>query len=440
MKHNLATIANDIQHLAQTLGADEVSVSVSQSVSTELTQRAGKIEKTKQANSFGAQVEILIDDKFSSHSASDVRPEALHRFLERAIQATKYLEPDPNRRLPPVESMGSTDLDLDVLDASWTTRTPSARKEALTTLEHSCIEHSQSANVRSITTHVWDGFVQSHVSSSNGYSAGWSRTSFGCGGEITLVDEGDRLPEAYDYRSVRHLDDLASDEEIAKTLFKRGQTRIGSSKIASDRMPLLLENRSASRLLGVLIGPLNGHSIYEQRSCLLGKLGEKIAASSFNLYDAPHLKRGLASKPYDGDGFATKHRSIIEDGVLQMYFINQYNARRLNVAPTTGSSSNLVIPPSNNSPEDLIRSLPKVISVEGFLGGNTNPITGDFSFGIHGRYFENGTYVQGVSEMNISGNLFELLEKFQTAANDVWTYSSYHMPSLLFDDMQFSGS
>ena len=123
-----------------------------------------------------------------------------------------------------------------------------------------------------------------------------------------------------------------------------------------------------------------------------------------------------------------------------MYFINQYNARRLNVAPTTGSSSNLVIPPSNNSPEDLIRSLPKVISVEGFLGGNTNPITGDFSFGIHGRYFENGTYVQGVSEMNISGNLFELLEKFQTAANDVWTYSSYHMPSLLFDDMQFSGS
>jgi len=437
MNHDLETIANRVQALALQLGADEVSVSVSQSISTELTQREGKIERTKQSNSLGVGLELLVEDKFSSHSASDVRPEALTDFLKRAIQATSFLEQDEYRRLPSIEQMGIAKNPLDVSDPSWKQRTPTERKEDLLHLEQACIQESQEANVRSITTHVWDAYIESHVCSSNGYSAGWNRTSFGCGGELTLVDNDGRLPEAYDYRSSRHLNDLPSHQELAQTLLQKGLSRIGSSSISSGKMALLLENRVAARLLNVLIGPLNGRSIYEQRSCLAGKLGSKIAASSLSLYDDPLISRGLASRPFDGDGFATKRRSIIEEGVLNMYFINLYNARRLGVDPTTGSSSNLVIPPSEHSPEELMADHPKLISVEGFLGGNTNPITGDFSFGITGRYFEHGQFVQGISEMNISGNLFDMLERFQAAANNVWTYSSYRVPSLLFEDMQF---
>lgn len=440
---DLSEIAADVTKLALELGAQEASVSVSQSVSTELTQREQVLEKTQQSNSLGVHIELLVDDKFSSHSASDVRLDSLRPFLERAIQATHYLEVDENRKLPNFDEMGYFEGDLQVNDDCWNAHSPEARRQLLNNLEAKCHEVSQNSEqnvtVRSITNHVWDSKVRSHVHCSNGYSAGWDRTSFGMGGEITLVDENDRLPEAYDYRSVRYLSDLPSIDEVAQTLLKKAQARIGSSSIASDRYPILLENRVAAKLLGVLIGPMQGTSIYEKRSCLLDKLGQKIASSNLSIWDDPHVLRGLASCPFDNDGFATEKRMLVEDGVLQTYLLSLYNSRRLKTPKTVGSTSNIVIAPSDQSPQSLLNPLPKAISIEGFLGGNSNPISGDFSFGITGRYFENGQFVQGISEMNVSGNVFELFERFEIAADDVWTFSNYKVPSLLFSDIQCSG-
>ena len=445
MSIHLEETAASIAKLALELGADQVSVSVSQSVSTELTQREHRLEKTKQSNSIGVGLELLVDDKYSSHSASDIRLESLRPFLSRAIEVTHFLEKDPHRRLPPLSELAAADVDLDVFDSSWADRTASDRKKQLEELENICHETAKDSNARSIASHVWDSQVQSHVfaldkdSPNEQFSTGWKRTSFGMGGEITLVGEEGRLPEAYDFRSVRHLSDLPDMEVISKTLLKKGLSRLKSSAIPSARLPILLENRVVPRLLRALITPLGGTAIYEKRSCLLGKLGKKIGASHLNIYDDPHLFRGLASRPYDGDGFATQKRSIIEDGKLSMYLISLYNSRRLNMERTTTSTSNIIIPPSESSPQELLDALPKAIVVEGFLGGNTNAITGDFSLGITGRYFENGQFLQGVSEMNISGNILELLEHFETAADDVWKYSSTVGPSHLFSDIQCSG-
>ncbi len=435
---SLEQTAQEIQALALELGADEVAVSVSQSVSTELTQREGQLEKTQQSNSLGVGLELLVDGKFSGHSASDVRLEALRPFLTRAIDATRFLEPDPHRVLPPLESMGFANANLEANDPSWISQTPEQRRSLLNELEQAGKEASSHLDVRSMTHHVWDAKVDSHVTASNGYSAGWSRTSFGMGGEITLVD-GERLPEAYDYRSARHLSDLPTVNDINTELVKRGESRIGSSGITSAKMPVLLRNFAARKLIGTLLSPLGGTSIYEKRSCMLDKIGKQIAASNLTISDNPHLPRALGSSPYTGDGFATTARNIVENGILQLHMLNLYNARRLGRAPTMGSTSNVCIAPSEKSPVDLIRDLPQCIVIEGFLGGNANPITGDFSYGITGRYFEHGEFVQGISEMNISGNIIELFHSFQNTANDVWTFSSYQTPSMLFDNVQCSG-
>ena len=258
------------------------------------------------------------------------------------------------------------------------------------------------------------------------------------GGEITLVD-GERLPEAYDYRSARHQSDLPTVADISAELVKRAESRLGSSGIRSARMPILLRNFAANKIIGTFLSPLRGTAIYEQRSCLLGKIGEQVAASNLTIVDNPILARAMGSRPYDGDGFETRPRTIVENGILNMYLLDLYNARRLGSVPTMSGGSNICIEPSNLSPMDIIRDLPQCIVVEGFLGGNANPITGDFSYGITGRYFEKGEYVQGVSEMNISGNIIEVMKSFEVAANDVWTYSSYRTPSLLFGNVQCSG-
>ena len=440
--NNLEGIAHDIQQLALELGAEEVAVSVSQSVSTELTQREGILEKSQQSNSLGVGLELLVDERFSSHSASDVRLDSLRPFLIRAIEATRFLEPDTNRRLPDINDMGIADADLDANDIRWASYTPEDRQSLLNELEAASqsAASASTAEVRSLTHHVWDAKVDSHVCCSNGFSAGWSQTSFGMGGEVTLVDRDGRLPEAYDYRSSRHLEDLPKVDVLAEALLFQGSNRLGSRGIPSAKMPILLSNHVASKLIRTLITPMGGTAIYEQRSCLLGKVGTQIANSNLSIMDEPHIPRGLNSRPYDGDGFATKPRAIVQDGILQDYLLGLYNARRLETTPTTASTSNIVIAPSTLSPQELIADLPQVIVVDGFLGGNANAITGDFSYGITGRYFERGELVQSVSEMNISGNIIELMMQFDAAGNDVWTYSSYRLPSLLFNGVQCSGT
>ncbi len=193
-------------------------------------------------------------------------------------------------------------------------------------------------------------------------------------------------------------------------------------------------------LLKVLIGPLSGTSIYEQRSCLADHLGKKIGAAAFQLFDDPLIPRAPGSSPHDGDGLPSQRRPIVENGVLKLFFINVYNGRRMGVPPTTGGASNLVIPPGARSEAEIVAGLGRAIKVEGFLGGNSNPTSGDFSFGINGSLIEGGALQGPVSEMNVSGNLFELLERFVEAADAPWIYSSWRSPSLLFDDIQFSGS
>ena len=77
--------------------------------------------------------------------------------------------------------------------------------------------------------------------------------------------------------------------------------------------------------------------------------------------------------------------------------------------------------------------------VTGFLGGNSNDTTGDFSFGIVGMLVEDGRAVQPLNEMNISGNLGDLLSHLVEVGNDPFPYSSWRLPSLLFEGVQFSG-
>lgn len=443
--------AQVIQDIALELGTDEVTVSIGSTVYTQMSQREGLLEKCEQSRSIGVHVSLLVDGKYSSHSTSDPSPRSMTPFLQRAIDATKYLEEDPHRGHLPREQMGIADISaLDALDSYWSERTAEERKKDLQNLENSCVSYAQTHAkypVRSVTAHVWDSYSKSVALFSNGHCCGWGRTSFGHGAELTLVENKnledgstqERLPEAYDFYSARHFEDLPTIENIAQNLLLRGHRRVGSSAIASEQLPMLLENRSVGRLLRAVLGPLAANNIYEKRSCMIDKKGTQIASKNLSLYENPLLPRGVGSTPYSGDGMEKKQAPIIQDGVLCDYFIDVYNGRRLGMVPNALGTSNVIIEPSEQSVASILQSLPKCIRVESFLGGNSNALTGDFSFGITGTLFEHGEAVQGVSEMNISGNIFELLQKYQQAANDVWTFGSYRTPSLLFDAIQFSG-
>jgi PmbA protein len=77
--------------------------------------------------------------------------------------------------------------------------------------------------------------------------------------------------------------------------------------------------------------------------------------------------------------------------------------------------------------------------VTGFIGGNANAGTGDFSLGVIGFRICNGAIAEPVSEMNLSGNNLEFWKQLVAVGNDPFPYSSMRTPSLMFENVSVAG-
>jgi len=435
-------LGRDILARARALGAEEATVVVSRGTEVSLTRRAGKLEQATQASSLSASLSLLVDERYSSHSTSDLRPAALDAFLARAVAATRVLEPEAERRQPPAELCGrfTPESVLDRFDPSWETLTAEARRDHAERLEAAVDALPDRGRILSATVYLGDSIGESARVMSNGFEGLGRGTGYGHGVEMTLSDTDGRRPEGFSYFSAAHLSDLPSVESTVAEGWKRAEQRLGSGPAPSGRYPMLLQNHAVGRILGVLGGPLSGSELHQGRSFLAGKLGTRIASPKLSIFDDPTIPRGLGSRGWDGDGLYAKPFPVLRDGVLETYYINVYYGRKLGMAPTTGGRSNWVVPAGTRSVDAITRELDRCIVVTGFLGGNSNGLTGDFSFGVQGLLLERGEVVGHLSEMNVSGNIGDVLGQFTEAADDTWAWSSLHSPSLLFDGVQFSGT
>jgi len=423
---------------AKKYGADDVSVNVSGSRDIDVEYRDKMLEKLKEATSNNLSISVYAKNRFSSNSTNDIKKESLEKFIEEAIAMTKYLAEDEYRRLPdPKYYEGKQNTDLQILDDSYEAVTTENRVKRVKEIEETAL--AMSDKIISCTTACGDSFSESVKVHSNGFEGTKSSTSFYSGAEVTVKDGEKGRPADYYYGSVRFLKDIPDSQMIAKEAVGRALRKIGQKKMKSGVYDMIIENRAARRLLSYLKGPLSGASLQQKKSYLEGMLNKKIASEKLTIIDDPFIKGALGSKLYDSDGFATKKRTIIDKGVLKSYLINNYYANKMGVEPTSGSISNLVFEYGDRSLDEMMAGLEKGIVVTGFIGGNSNGTTGDFSVGVVGLYVENGQIVTGVNEMNIAGNFKEFWNQLTEMGNDPYLYSSYRRPSIYFKDIQFSG-
>jgi PmbA protein len=440
MNNDNHTLAEQLVQRCLALGADEASVSVSSSTHVHITRRDGQVEQATEATTRGLGVAVLVGDRFSSSSTSDLRSDALEAFTERCVEAASYLEADPARRQPDASECGrgASVAQLDQDDPAWDERSSEDRLRDVEDLE-GAIRSRSASNVISHGTFVADGRSEVTRVFSNGFSDTDKGAWFAVGGDCTLTD-GEKRPEAGVHFGARYLADIPDVNAIAQTLRERADERIGARPIESGSYPMILDARAAGRILGMLGGPLAGASLHQERSCLKDKHGERIGSDVFSIHDEPGLPRGLGSRPWDGDGRVAKAFPVIENGVLKNFYIGQYYARKLDRPATTGGRSNWVIPAGDASWQEIAKGWPKAIRVTGFLGGNSNSTSGDFSFGIQGQLIEHGEATQPLAEMNVAGNLLTLFHSLVACADDPWAWSAVRSPTLLFEDVQFSGA
>jgi PmbA protein len=258
---------------------------------------------------------------------------------------------------------------------------------------------------------------------SNGFVGEQSSTYFGMSASVTIMDAGTR-PAGSFFAGGRFLENLPSSAEVADKALFDTLRQIGQAKIASGRYTMIVDNRIAGGFLGRLFQPMSARNIQQRNSFLLDRLETKIASELLTIVDDPLIPSGLASRLFDNEGIAAQRRVLIDKGVLKTYLIDNYYGRKLGMTPNGGSASNILLDLGNRSQEQILSDQNKAILITSFNGGNANPTTGDFSFGISGQLIEKGKIIRSVNEMNISGNYNSLLNQLTETGNDPYEYSS----------------
>jgi PmbA protein len=427
--------------LALAKGANEAAATASVDREVEVRFRDGKLDKISEATKRGVSMKLYVDGRYSNGSTSDLRPEALETFLDNAIALTKTLAKDPFRTLPdPALYKGQATADLVLADPKYDALTAEDRRKIAADLEAAARGVKGSEAIISVTGVCSDSSSESFQVHSNGFEGSMRKTYYDLVTEVSVKDKDDRRPEDYAYAAARFFSELPKAEEIGREAAERTLGRLGSKKAPSAVLPMVLDNRSSGRLLSYMMRALSGSSLQQKRSFLEGKLGSVIGSPRLDVVEDPLVPKGFGSRLYDGEGIAAKRFPLFAGGVLKSYYIDTYYGKKLQVAPTTSGMSNLTWKLGDKSMAALIADIKDGFLVTGFLGGNSNDTTGDFSLGVQGYAIRGGKRAEPVAEMNISGNHLDFWKRLAAVGNDPYPYSPSRVPTLVFDGVQFAGS
>ena len=432
--------ARDAVRLAQRKGAREAAAGAYRVRNVEVQWRDGRLERISEATTRGLGLELYVDGRYSSVATSDLRPEAVERFVEDAVALTRTLAVDPYRALPDPELyQGQAQADLDLEDARYGELDAARRRAVAEELEQAARSVKGAQAILSVTTGVGDTLAESFRVHSNGFVGSRRSTDFGVSAQVSVKDPDGRRPEDWDAASARHFASLPPPAQVGRSAAERALGRLGSRKGESALFTMLVENRSAGRLLGFLLGPLAAAALQQRRSFLEGKLGQAVGSARLDLTDDPLVPRGLGSRLFDSEGIAARRFPVFEQGVLRSYYVDSYYGRKLGMAPTTRGVSNLAWKLGERGRAGLVADAKEGILVTGFLGGNSNATTGDFSLGAQGFRVRRGEPAEPIGEMNVSGNHLELWRRLAAVGNDPYPYSASRSPTLVFEGVQFAG-
>lgn len=418
-------------------GCQSARVSIVTADSNSFEYRNKQLDQLEQSSENKLYIELFVNGKYGSFSTNRLEQNELQSFIRQGIKSTDYLAQDNCRQLPNDERYYIPDgQDLQLFDPTLSALSPDIKLK----LARRAIDEIYEADKRiiSISSSYTDGQSAEYMLTSNGFedenTGSWCSVSV----SVTLKTDGDARAESYWYDSAIFWDDLIKNG-IAKEALERAKRKIGQAKIETGTYDMLLDNTVSARLLSPLIGAMYGSALQQKNSFLLDKLDQKIVSGKLTVKDTPHLAKAFGARWYDGEGVATYNQAIIKDGILKTYFLDTYNALKMGVEPTIASPSIINLEHGKRNFNQILKSVRKGIWVTGFNGGNTNSTTGDFSFGVEGFLVENGQVVRPISEMNITGNILLLWNTLKEVGNDPRTNSSWRIPSLLFEDVDFSG-
>ena len=430
---DLYLISNKVLEIAKKNGATSSEVELSVSSGKTISTRMGALETIELNNGKSLSATVFFGHHQGIASTSDFSNDALESCVKAACQIAKYTAEDKAFGLAD-PSLYSKDIkDLNIYNSYFDPQELMIQKvlecEDYALTFDSRITNSEGAQL-STSENL---FVYLN---SAGFSGGYpsSRTSLSCS-VVAKSDLG--MQRDHSYSSVRSYKDLLSADLIGKDAAERALKRLDVRPIKTGKYPVIFEASIATSIISSLVSAISGGNLYRETSFLLNSLNTKIASDSLSIIENPFLDKGHSSSYFDGEGVSLKERTVLDNGVLNGYFLSSYSARKLEMQTTgnSGGAHNLIVSSSKKNLSELIQGIDKGLLITELLGHGLNMVTGDYSRGAAGFWIESGKIKHAVEEITIASNLKDMLLNIKAIANDTYQNSSKYTGSIMIEPM-----
>lgn len=438
----LKQLARDVLSFAKQAGGTDAAVEISEGSGLSVSVRRGKIETIEQNKDKGMGVTVYIGQKRGNASTSDFSTAALRATVDAAYNIARFTAEDDCAGLADADLLEMAPRDLR-LCYPWTVSTEEAvvlaqRAENAAFAVDPRVTNSEGASVHAQQSH----FVAANT---RGFIGGYpfSRHTLSV---APIAGKGAKMQRDDWYTSVRNARDMAAPEHVGRYAAERALARLNARKLDTRTCPVLFEAPLAAGLLGSFVQAVSGGSLYRKSSFLLDSLGQQIFQPHIQILEDPHVVGGVGSAPFDEEGVRTQRRLVVENGVVQGYFLSSYSARKLGMQTTgnAGGSHNLTISSTSTAKGDdfagMIRKMGRGLLVTELMGQGTNYVTGDYSRGASGFWVENGAIQYPVEEITIAGNMKDMFRQIVAVGNDVLARGNKQTGSILIENMVVAGS
>lgn len=446
---SLRELAGDVVQRAMKSGATAAEAIVRDGTEFSTVVRMGEVETLKEAGSRGMGLRVFVGKRVASTYSSDFSEDGISHLVNGAIALAKVTSEDPFAALPDPAELGSLSGDLELYSDDVYSLPPEQRIEYARRAEKAALDFDP--RLKNSDGGSFDASSGRKVlANSLGFAGEYRRSYCGLSAAPIAQAENGSMQRDYWYTVARRLGKLESPESVGRKAAQRTLRRLGARKIASTKVPIVLDQTVAGSVLGNIFEAASGDSVYRQSSFLVGKLGQKVAGENVSVIDDGTIPGGFGTTPFDGEGVPTRRTVVIEKGVLRSYLLNTYTARKLGLK-TTGNaarglagnpgigSGNFFLNPGTRTPQKIIAEIKRGLFVTEFLGFGVNLVTGDFSRGASGIWIENGELTFPVEEITVAGNLKDMLSNISEIGSDLEFRGSVACPTLRIDGMTIAG-
>ncbi|MDC0683579.1 TldD/PmbA family protein [Sorangium atrum] len=447
----LMELAEQVVTRARKGGAD-VAEAIARSGSELTTKvRLGEPELVEEAVHKGLGMRIIKKQRVALTSTSDLTPRGIDRFVADALELADISQEDAFAGPADPELIAKGPFPaLDLYDPSGGEVTAAQAIDIARRGEQA----ARDADPR-ITNSEGATFSRSAGAFALVLSGGFRGGFAGSYAQLVVSpvadDSGDKKRRGFYFTGRRHLADLDAPDAVGREAARRTLRKLGARKVPTCEAPVVFDPDVARSMLGLLGSCIMGSSIWRKSSYLVGREETRIASDLITIVDDPLIPRAPGSRPFDGEGLLARRNVVVEQGVLKTYLCDSYSGRKLKRPPTASASrgagggvgpstSNFLLQPTSTPAAEIVRSTPRGLYVTEMMGFGFNAVTGDFSRGASGFWIENGELAYPVSEVTISLNLDELLQRIDAVGDDLDLRTSTCSPTFRVSSMTIAGS